>query len=560
MGRLESGMPRLTTGLRGAVAWRQREGDVMRAIVRGVGFILMLALAGAACSGGKEAGTGGAPSSGSAPARQELTVGFGEDQYILEGPRTNLGMYPLNTNVVQGLTYLTAKYEVQPLLAERWEFRAPNTWRFFLRRGVKFHDGQPLNAQAVKQGLFDRVAKIPGGGTIKAGPDSAVVVDELTIDFTPTVPNFRVPEQIVHPINGAVAPGSDLSKKPVGTGPFRFVEYAPKQRIIVERNPDYWGDAAKLDKITFRFLPDSNTRRLALESGEVDLAYEVPRQDAKGLESKGFQVMKSPVGAYEAMYANIHGKPGFDLLTDPALRKAIAYGIDRKKLVSGVLDDLATTDVTWVPPTTLEPYASLIKGYTYDAAKAKSLLEEAGWKPGSDGIRTKGGRRLKLTLVSGFPSAEVHRPIPTFLQAQLKDIGIDVEIVERPDSASYEPVINSGDGDLFLEQGNQNDANPGFLPILLLYGPNAGGAVNYQGLFAPGARFDELLAPSLTEVDPTKVRKAVAEAMREAVDEQAVIIQLAGIFRIYGMKKSVQGFVPHPSFLNVRWDGVSVGR
>ena len=525
----------------------------MTGFIRRFGFLVLvlgLALLGPGC--------GGNNTSTSSAASQELNVGFTEDQYVLEGPDAGLGMYPLNANIFETLTYLTPDYEVKPLLAERWEFRAPNTWRFFLRKGVKFQNGKPLNAQAVKEGLFDRVAKAEGGGTIEAGPDSAKVVDEYTIDFTPTGENLRVPEQLVHPSNGVVAPGSDIGEKPVGTGPFRFVDYLPKERIVVERNPDYWGEKAKLDRITFRFYPDANSRRLALEAGEIDFAYEVPRQDVESLKDKGLKIMNSPVGAYEAMYANIHGEPPHGLLQDVLVRKAVAYGIDREALVQEVLDGLATTDQTFVPPSSLEPYASLVKGFTYDPEKAKSLLEEAGWTPGADGVREKNGRPLKLTLVSGFPSAEAHRPIPTFVQSQLKEIGIEVEIVERPDSASYQALIDSGQGDLYLEQGSQNDANPGFLPVLLFYTGGTGASAPYQSLFAPGPEFDRLIAPSLTAVDTDKVRKSVAEAMHYAIDEQAVIIPLAGIYRIYGMKDSVEGFEPHPSSLNVRWNGVSL--
>ncbi len=513
-------------------------------------LVLVLALLlGPACGGSQQT---------SPDARQELNVGFTEDQYVLEGPDAGLGMYPLNANIFETLTYLTPDYEVEPLLAKRWEFKPPNTWRFYLREDVKFHNGEPLNAEAVKEGLFDRLAKIEGGSTILAGPDSAKVVDEYTIDFTPTAKNLRVPQQLVHPSNGVAAPGSDIGETPVGTGPFRFVEYLPKERIVVERNPDYWGQRPKLDRITFRFYPDPNARRLALEAGEIDFAYEVPRQDVESLKDRGLKVETSPVGAYEAMYANIHGEPPYDLLQDVRLRKAVAYGVDREALVEKVLDGLATTDQTYVPPSSLEPYASLVKGFSYDPAKAESLLEEAGWEPGADGIREKDGRRLKLTLVSGFPSADVHRPIPAFVQSQLKEIGIELEIVERPDAASFQALIDTGEGDLYLEQGNQNDANPGFLPVLLFYTGGSGASAPYQSLFAPGREFDRLIAPSLTTADAKEARKSVAEAMNYIIDEQAVILPLAGIYRIYGMKDSVEGFEPHASFLNVRWDGVSL--
>ena len=531
--------------------------------VRRLAAVLVLALVAAACgSSGDNDKAGGGQSSQTSTAQQidpskELRVGFTEDQYILEGPDANLGAYPLNTNVVETLIYMNEKYELEPRLAERWEFRAPNTWRFYIRKGVKFHDGQPLNAEAVK-GMFLRLAKRSGGSTVKAGPDSAVVVDEYTIDFTPTVPNVRVPQQIVHPQNAVLAPGSDFGKKPVGTGPFRFVEYQPKERIVVERNPDYWGPKANVSKITFRFYPDSNARTLALQAGDVDIAYNVPRDDVPALKDRGLNVLNSPVGAYRAMYANIHGSAPYDILQDINVRKAVAIGIDRNKFVNGVLNGLASPDQTWVPPNALGPSASLVKGFQYDVNRAKSMLDEAGWRVGSDGIREKAGRKLRLTLASGFPAAEILRPTPTFVQSELKNLGIDVTIDERPDSASFQDVMKQKKGDLFLEEGNQNDANPGFLPILLLYtGPGSSGG-DYQGVEAPGAKFDSIIAPALTEVDLPKVQQIVATALDEAITNNVSVIPLAGIFRTYGVKKSIQGFIPHPSFLNVNWIPVGV--
>jgi peptide/nickel transport system substrate-binding protein len=515
--------------------------------------MLVGALVATACSSGTD--NAQAPDT-RAPARQELTVGTTDDQFVVSGARANLAA---GYNVLETLTLLSADYTVKPLLAERWEFRAPNTWRFFLRRGVTFHDGQPFNAAAVKTGLFDRLAKTPGGSTIKAGPDSAVVVDDYTIDFTPLSTNLRVPEQLVHPTNGAAAPGTTLEAKPVGTGPFRFVEYAPKDHLTVERNDAYWGPKPKLDRITFRFLPDNNTRRQALDAGQVDLILNVPTADVKPLKDKGFTVATSAVGAYDALYLNIHGKPPYDLLADRSLRQAIAYSIDRKAIATGVLDGQATADPTVVPPGSLGNYASTVKGYAYDPAKARSTLEAAGWRVGPDGIRTKDGRRLHLQLVSGLPTAEALRPIPAYLQSELKGVGIDLEIVERPDTASYQSLVTAGQVDIAIEQGNQNDANPSFLPVLLFCQCGSGASADYVGLFGPGPEFDNLIMPTLSEVDIDKVRKQSADAMRNIIDDQAVVVPLAGIPRLYGMKKSVQGFVAHPSAINTRWDGISIG-
>ena len=326
--------------------------------VRKISCVLVLSML-AACGGG---GGDGNQEGAQPAANQDLIVGAADDSYVREGATANLGVQPVNANIAETLTYLSPTYEVKPLLAESWEFRAPNTWRFRLRPNVKFHDGQPLNAQAVKTTLFDRVAQQRGGGTIKAGPNSAVVVDDLTIDFTPTAPNYRVPEQVVHPSNVVYAPGSDAGNRPVGTGPFRFVEYQPKERIVVERNPDYWGPKAKLNRITFRFFPDANARRLALEAGDVDVALGISGPDVKGVRSRGLEVATSPVGSYEALYANIRGGPPHDLLQDNAVRTAITLGIDRKQLVDGVLEGQATPDQTMIPPPALGRYASKITG------------------------------------------------------------------------------------------------------------------------------------------------------------------------------------------------------
>ena len=517
---------------------------------------LVVALLAAACGGSDRSSGGAQPGAPVVNPNLELRVGVTTDNYITSGPRANLAN---NLNIIEPLLYLTPNFEVKPLLAESWEFRPPGTWRFRLRSGVKFHDGQPLNAEAVKVGLFDRVAKQPGGGTIKSGPGAAVVVDELTVDFTPTVANLRVPEQIVHPQLGVVAPGTTLESTVVGTGPFRFVEYAPKEKVVVERNPDYWGTKAQVARITFRFLPDNNARALALRAGDLDVAYDVARPDVAGLKASGFEVVTSPVGAYEAMYLNVHGDAPFDILADPNVRRAVALGTDRKKLVSGVLDGLASEGQTFVPPGPLGASANLVKGIGYDLRQAKQLLDQSGWREGPGGIREKGGRKLKLTLVSGFPTAEAHRPIPAYLQLELKNLGIDLEIVERPDSESFYALMGEKKGDLWLEQGSQNDANPAFLPALLFYtGPATNSQGQTQGISAPGRSFDALLDAAFTEPDPSRVQAVVAEALHELIDNQVTVVPLAGIYRIYALKKSVVNFEPHASFVNVRWGSVGL--
>jgi len=538
----------------------------VRPIKRIVVLLFAMAMVATACGSDKKTSESSATTVATPKANPnaELKVAFTDDQYFTQATPTNdvnVGVYPLNMNISETLILFGTNYELKPLLAERWEFRPPNTWRFFIRKGVTFHDGQPLNATTVKAGLFDRLARVlTTGGTVRAGANSTVVVDDYTLDFTPVVTNYRVPEQLVHPQNGVFAPGSDFGKKPVGTGAFKFVSYSPKESIVVERNDNYWGQKAGVARITARFYPDPNARRLALEAGDVDVIYQVPATDVKGLKAKGFIVANSAVGAYEAMYANIKNPAPRDILSDINVRKAVAMSIDRKQLVDNVLEGQGTLDQTVIPPGALGSYASTVKGFQTDVNGAKTLLDNAGWKVGSDGIREKNGRKLKLTMIDGFPTADAHGAIPEYVQSQLKAVGIDSEIVKTSDAASYTKHLTDKDGDLYFEQGNQNDASPAFLPGLLWYsGPETSGG-NYQPIVGPGAgsTFDNLLKPAFTEPDHDKLQKEVADAMHEIIDNQAAIIPLNGIFRSYGMKKSVQGFQPHFAFLQVRWETVTV--
>ncbi len=492
-----------------------------------------------------------------APAKQGglLTVGAEEDGYVLKGDEAGIGQYPLNANIFEGLVRMDPSYGIVPALATSWVVRG-DTWRFNLRKGVKFHDGRPLTAESVRH-TFDRIAGM-GGGTPGLAKHGTKVVDDHTVDVTPSFPNLRLLEQIVHPEYSIIAAGTDPVKQQIGTGPFAFGSYQRQQQITVKRFPGYWGKPAILDQITFRFLPDANARRLALEAGEVELVLGVPNETAASLQSKGFVVHASPAGAYEAMYANIGGLKGYTLLQDNAIRHAIEYAIDRNALVNGVYNGQAEAEQTMVPSRILGSHAAEIKGYQRDPGRSKQLLDGAGWTVGGDGIRAKSGKRLELELISGFPSAAVHTGVPEFVQEQLKQVGIAVKIVTTPDDAAYTARTGSLQGDLWLERGSQNDANPSFLPALLFSKKGLFGPGDYQKMFAPGGAFEPLINKALSATDEDQVKSLVAQAMHALIDEEAIVVPLAGISQVSASSKKVTGFESQPSGLQVRYDRVAV--
>lgn len=490
----------------------------------------------------------------------ELIVAATQDGYRTEPERANIGMYPLNTNIYESLVRLTPDYQIEPLLAESWEFVEPNTWSFTLREGVTFHDGTPLTSEAVAWSL-GRIAAA-GGGTLGVDESSVEIVDDLNFTITPARTNLRLIQQLNHPSNSIIAPDSQPLETRIGTGAFKEVEYTREGQYVVEAYDGYWGEKPKLARITFRFIPDATTRMLALQSGEVDLIYEVPKESAEEITSNSdLQLITSEVGAYEALYFNIHGPADYDLGQDIAVRQAVAYAIDKESIVTGVWRGNAEVSNTMIPPGILGSSGDMIEGTTFDLDQAKQILEEAGWVEGSDGIREKDGRALKLTMIVGFPSAEVHKPMPELVQAQLKDAGIDMEIVQTPDTATYEARLATLEGDLWAEAGSQNDGNPCFLPDLLFYSPTPDAdpeSAMYGNAFAPGAEFDQHIDACREAVTAEEVQEAAANAMKVLIDDEVVVIPLAGTFRLFGASKKVSGFDAHPSGVNQRWGAVTV--
>ncbi len=490
----------------------------------------------------------------------ELIVAAGVDNYVREGPRTTIGMYVPNTNIFDTLVRMAHDYELEPMLAESWEFVEPNTWRFDLREDVTFHDGTPFTAEAVAWTMA-RTAEA-GGGLVYVAEDSTEVIDDHTVEITPSEPNLRLPQQIVHAGHSIFAPDTDPEIERVGTGPFREVEYVAEDRYVVEAFEDHWGGPPSLQRITFRFMPDPTTRVLALQAGDVDLVVEVAREAAESLEATdGFSIVTSDVGAYSALYLSLRAEEPFHLTNDREVREAIAHAVDKESIVEGVWRGNAEVSNTMIPPGALGDSAGLVEGVPYDPDRAREILEDAGWVEGDDGIRERDGERLRVTLINGYPSAEVHGPMPEFVQSQLREVGIDVEIVQTPDSATYSGRLGPGEGNLWAEAGSQNDANPTFLPEHLFLTPTEDTPewmAEYGRMFAPGEEADEYIAAGREAVSLEEAQEAAANVMRILIDEEFAVVPIAGTYRLYGISDRVQGFVAHPSAVSQRWSEITI--
>lgn len=490
--------------------------------------MLVVACLAAACSGGGD----GPPQSTAGPPRAgEVRIGVGEDIWPLTGQGATARHFAageLNAGVYEPLVSLAPDFTVRPGLAERWEMVGPTTWRFHLRPNVTWHDGRRFGADDVVWSWTSREALLRSvSGTLQ----TVTKVDDLTVDFVSTTPNLRLPEQLVHP-EGPIVPkdAHNDAEPPVGTGPFRVVEYQPRRQLVVERFDGYWGTKARAERITFRFMPEPEIRLEALRRGEVDMVTGLPRDSVAAVEADGFRVVRAPPGITQVLTFSSTGQ----FVADRALRQAVSLAVDRNRYVAEVLGGQGEPGRWMSPPAVLGGAAATVAPSTFEPERARQLLDEAGWKAGADGTRTSGARRLSLTFIGGpaVPEAGLR-----FIAAQLREVGIETAVRKAHDIRTGEQNRDRG-YDVELAMPNQNDANPAFLLALRA---------------APDPDYSALATQVASATSREDVQRLAAAMTATLVNRDFAVVPVAGVFHVYGMRTGVDLAEPHPSAINQTW-------
>ena len=321
--------------------------------------------------------------------------------------------------------------EIEPMLAERWEVSPDGlVWTFALRQGVKFHDGTDFNAEAVKVN-YERM-QVPDSpwyydqawhGTYAfASTTDVTVVDPYTIRFTNSQPVGEFLGLmgdyyfcgIISPTQLKKVGNDGIVAQPTGTGPFRFVERVEGDHTTFERNEEYWGQKAWLDKVIVRPILEDQARVVALQSGEIDLLSDPPPDTIQSLVDAGYTLAmgEAPhVAYYPIQFKNEFGK-------NPLVRQAVSYAIDRETIASSLFLDTALPAYGILSPG-MPAWDPSFKAQPYDPAKAKELLAQAGYP---DGFKTK---IAAAPTASGWPLAGT---VAQYIQRNLKEIGIEVEL------------------------------------------------------------------------------------------------------------------------------------
>ena len=413
-----------------------------------------------------------------------------------------------------------------PALALSWSNPDPLTWRFKLRQGVKFHDGEEFDAQSVKfsfERALDPATKSPYFSRISA-IKQVVVVDKFTVDFKTASPfptmlysvyeaSFAaliVPSKYVKDHDPAI-----LNFKPVGTGPYRFVEWVKDDRVVMEANPDYWGGARHIKKIIWRPISEPRTRIAELKGGGVDIAENVPPGEIKSLEGNGTRVVNIP-SDFLFFFAFDTLKPG--PLQDKRVRQAINYAINVDAIQKSILEGTGQRVAINLPKNAFG-FPTGIQPYPYDPVKAKQLLTEAGYPNGfTIPMTSRQGYYLKdkeiMEAASGFLSKVGIKVVPKYMEP-----GVWAQVSEKKgrEGIMY-PGWSGADADLV------------WYPLL------ASG--QYQSYFS-NKQLDELLLKGRSTLDPQQ-RKEAYEAAAKIIQEEAPHLPMFQAPLIFGVNAALQ--------------------
>ena len=483
------------------------------------------------------------------PPGGNLVIGLDQEPPTLDPHASPSAVtYQIIASVTESLLYRGPDGKLVPWLAESWSTSGDGrSITFKLRRDVKFHDGTPFNAEAVKFN-FDRIVdpKFKAGGSraALAGYAASKVLDEHTVQVsfeTPYSPFLNYAAggtlSMVSP-KAARESGDQVHTRPVGSGPFMIKDYVAKDHTTMVKNPAYtrkapWSDrsgAALLDSVVWKFVPEAGTRVTTLESGETQGIYLVPAQSLPRLErNTAVRVEKMPWPGVPRIWLLNTTKPPMD---DVKVRRAINYAVDKEAFLATVYKGTGLKAFAPLTAVMLDD-PSLRQAYPFDAAKAKALLGEAGWTPGADGIRTKGGQRLEIVLnaieYGGGPD-----PTAQLIQSSLRDVGIDVKIKAQARPPWYEDNYRCAThGPVMFLRSTDPDGL-----FALFHSSLVGGNFNWSCVKNP--KLDQLLADGRRESDPAK-RRAIYLAIEKLALDEALTVPLVDELSVWAFRAGVQG-------------------
>ena len=499
--------------------------------------------------------TASAPASTQAPANQPtqaapaatqgqarrggmLRVGLDVDADTLD-PRLskNTSGFRVKELAFNGLVAISPDYSPVPDLAEKWDNPDDKTWVFHLRPGVKFHDGSDLTAIDVKY-TYESVLDQSFNSPVRAfylSIDRVDATDKSTATFTlksPFAPFLSYMDLGIVPQASGAQP--DFGAKPIGTGPFKVDTWNTGDSIDLSAFDGFYGGRANLDRVRLKVVPDNSARVVALESGDLDFVQSpVSPQDVSRLQSAGKQkVERTPAAGYT--YVNLNTAD--PILADKKVRQALSHLINKQQIIDTIYKGIGKPANGPIVPG-MWAYSADVPSYDYSPDKAGQLLDDAGWKAGADGVRTKDGQ--KLTLIVRTHSEDPDRKqLIQVLQSEFQNVGIDAS-------------TNAVEFPAFFQDVQDGKYQVGVIGWLNLSDPDRAtfrqfttdGTANY-GKYKSD-QVDSLLKQARTTLEQDKAKSLYADAVKQIVDDAPYIfVQYQEYIAMYTPK--LQGYAINP--------------
>lgn len=435
----------------------------------------------------------------------------------------------ISSEIVEAITKYVwdgKNYELHPGLAEKWEQVDDYSWRFYLRPGVEFTNGEPLTAEAVRF-TKDVYMENKRSGPPLVGDLEIKVVDDLTFDVITKVPNLpTVPAQlsflyVYPPAYFAQVKTQGFGNAPIGTGPFMLDNWQKGLAITLKPNPDYWGTKPEISKVVYRSIPDDMTRVAELQAGSADVVADLSPTLAPLVEAlPEAEVKRIPSQRRIFFFVSAKHKPTDDV----RIRQAIAHAIDRNAIVNSLLaQDAVPLKGIFLPGEI--GYEASFEGIPYDPEKAKALLVEAGF---ADGVTID----LHFTQDGSVMEPYVAQAV----QAQLAAVGITANL----DSAAQSIMIQKyGAGDstgMSLASYAPIYADSSFLVSRAYFASTS----RYGGyLESDDKRLDEMGAAANLTTDTDFRQKTYAEIEKHVIVDKAYWVPLYQLVDSYGVSKKI---------------------
>lgn len=440
--------------------------------------------------------------------------------------------------------------KIVPELATSWDVAADaKSVRFKLRAGVKFHDGTPFDAAAVKfnvERLMDK-ARNPTNRPLWDSVSAVEVVDALSVVVRTKDPFSQILNSFAHGSGSLVSPASvekfgekGVAQNPVGAGPFMLEAFTPGQEVTLKAFDGYWGGKPATERLVFKFIAEPATRIAALRTGSVDIVDSVPVQLVAGLRREAnIEVITGPSLRPLGLVINMANAP----FNDPKVRQALNYAVPVKTIAERVFFGFAKA--------TDSPLAFDTQGYRknnpfeYSADKARELLASAGWVPGADGKLQKGGQPFKIRMLASEGLFPGDVSIVEICQRAFAQLGIDASITKVESGAYFGELRKERAAlnfDLAMFGFNPSNAS-GLYHLESLYKSNANdaGALDVWNIGRyRNPRVDDLLRQAHATVDPAG-QNALLGQVQEMVWADAPYVWLHVNENVTAIRKGVKG-------------------